>query len=138
MVTYAFDDYDMWRGAYSVDEFLKLLDSLLDEWKRGLDLIASLDGNETFCELRRFAEVVYVNIKSMAVQTRYNLARDNGELDEIPALLEEEGRLARRLYALAASDSRIGYEASNHYYFTENSFIEKIICLDRLEREFCK
>ncbi len=136
MVTYAYDDYNAWRGTYSVEEFLSLLDSLLDEWEQGLDMIAALDGNEAFCELRRFAEVVYVNIKSMAVQTRYNVARDEGRRADIPALLCEEGKLARRLYALAASDSRIGYEASNHYYFTQNNFIEKIICLDRLEREF--
>ena len=136
MVTYAFDDYNAWRGTYTTEKFLDLLDSLLDEWGRGLDIIASLDGNESFCELRRFAEVVYVNIKSMAVQTRYNLARDEGRLGEIPALLKEEGRLARRLYALAAEDSRIGYEASNHYYFTQNNFLEKLINLDLLEKEF--
>lgn len=136
MVTYAYDDYNAWRGTYSVEEFLSLLDSLLREWKKGLDIIESLDGNSAFCELRRFAEVVYVNIKSMAVQTRYNVARDGGRFDEIPALLSEEGRLARQLYALAASDSRIGYEASNHYYFTQNNFIEKIINLDKMEKEF--
>jgi hypothetical protein len=136
MVTYAYDDYNMWRGTYSVDEFLSLLDSLLAEWKKGLDIIVSLDGNEAFSELCRFAEVVYVNIKSMAVQTRYNLARDNGKFDEIPALLEEEGRLARKLYALAAGDARIGYEASNHYYFTQNNFLEKLINLDKLTRYF--
>ena len=136
MVTYAHDDYNAWRGTYSIEEFLKLLDSLLDEWRKGLDIIGSLDGNEAFRELCRFAEVVYVNIKSMAVQTRYNVARDEGKQDEIPALLCEEGRLARRLYALAAEDARIGYEASNHYYFTQNNFIEKIICLDRLTKDF--
>ena len=136
MVTYAYDDYNAWRGTYSVEDFLALLDSLLDEWKKGLDIIDSLDGNEAFRELRNFAEVVYVNIKSMAVQTRYNVARDEGKQDEIPALLCEEGRLARRLYALAAEDARIGYEASNHYYFTQNNFIEKIICLDRLTKDF--
>ena len=135
MVTYAYDDYNAWRGTYSVEEFLSLLDSLLEEWEKGLDIIKSLDGNERFCELRSFAEVVYVNIKSMAVQTRYNMARDCGEIDKIPALLEEEGRLARRLYALAASDARIGYEASNHYYFTQNNFLEKLINLDKLTRE---
>ena len=67
MVTYAYDDYNAWRGTYSVEEFLSLLDSLLREWKKGLDIIESLDGNSAFCELRRFAEVVYVNIKSMAL-----------------------------------------------------------------------
>ena len=136
MVTYAYDDYNAWRGTYSIEEFLSLLDSLLDEWKLGLDILDSLEGNECFCELRRFAEVVYINIKSMAVQTRYNLARDEGRSSEIPALLKEEGMLARRLYALAAEDSRIGYEASNHYYFTQNNFLEKIINLDILEKEF--
>ena len=136
MVTYAYDDYNAWRGTYTVDEFLSLLDSLLDEWKQGLNIIDSLDGNEAFCERRRFAEVVYINIKSMAVQTRYNVARDEGRADEIRALLDEEGRLTRRLYALAAEDARIGYEASNHYYFTQNNFIEKIICLDRLIKDF--
>lgn len=136
MVTYAYDDYNAWRGTYSVEDFLALLDSLLDEWKKGLDIIDSLDGNEAFRELRNFAEVVYVNIKSMAVQTRYNVARDEGKQDEIPALLCEEGSLTRRLYALAAEDARIGYEASNHYYFTQNNFIEKIICLDRLTKDF--
>lgn len=138
MVTYAHDNYDDWRGTYSLDEFLSLLDKLLDDWGQGLELLDSLDGNEAFCELRRFADVVYVNIKSMAIQTRYNVARDKGRLQEIPSLLEEEGRLARRLYALAAEDARIGYEASNHYYFTQNNFLEKLICLDRLEKEFCK
>ncbi len=136
MVTYAFDDYNAWRGTYTVEEFLSLLDSLLCEWKKGLDLLCGIKGNVHFDELLRFAKVVYVNIKSMAVQTRYNLARDEGRKDEIPALLAEEGRLARQLYALAASDSRIGYEASNHYYFTQNNFIEKIINLDKMEKEF--
>ena len=136
MVTYAFDDYNAWRGTYSVEEFLALLDALLSDWKKGLDILDPLEGNESFCELKRFAEVVYVNIKSMAVQTRYNTARDEGRRDDIPALLKEEGTLARRLYALAAQDSRIGYEASNHYYFTQNNFLEKMINLDRVERAF--
>lgn len=136
MVTYAFDDYDAWRGTYSVDKFLSLLDSLLVEWKKGLDILDSLDGNRSFLELRNFAEVVFINIKSMAVQTRYNVARDSGRREDIPRLIEEEGKLARRLYSIAASDSRIGYEASNHYYFTQNNFIEKLINLEKLRSLF--
>ena len=136
MVTYAFDDYNAWKGTYSLEEYLFLLENLLDDWGHGLELLCGLDGNDAFCELVRFAEVIYVNLKSTVVQTRYNVARDTGKIDEIPALLEEEGRLARRLYALAAKDARIGYEASNHYYFTQNNFLEKLICLDRLKRDF--
>ena len=35
-----------------------------------------------------------------------------------------------------AQDSRIGYEASNHYYFTRNDLAEKVInCTFLLEEE---
>ena len=40
-------------------------------------------------------------------------------LDEIEA--------ARRLYALAKRDSRIGYEASNHYFYLPVDLVEKVI-----------
>jgi hypothetical protein len=51
------------------------------------------------------------------------------------AILDEEIRLARSLYDLAASDSRIGYEASNHYYYTAQDLREKVLnCLDLRER----
>ena len=135
MVTFAFDDYNSWRGRSieTNEKFLSALDTLLCEWKKGLDIISELRGNVRFEEFSRFANVVYVNIKSMAVQMRYNIARDEGKIDEIPDLLLEEQELARTLYALASQDSRIGYEASNHYYFTQNNFLEKFINLNRLE-----
>lgn len=132
MVTYAFDDYNTWRGKYSLEEWLALLDTLLAEWKKGLALLDGVQGNAAFEELCRFAEVVYVNLRSMTVQTRYNVARDEGWQDALSAWLAEEKQLTERLYRLAASDARIGYEASNHYYFTQNSFLEKLINLDAL------
>ena len=135
MVTYAHDDYNTWRGKYTLSEWLGLLDSLLGEWKKGLALLEDVVGNTAFCELRRFAEVIYVNLRSAVVQARYNAARDAGEREKLPALLSEEKALTEWLYRLAASDARIGYEASNHYYFTQNSFLEKLINLDLLMRE---
>lgn len=135
MVTYAHDDYNTWRGKYTLNEWLGLLDSLLGEWKKGLALLEDVVGNTAFCELRRFAEVIYVNLRSAVVQARYNAARDADEREKLPALLSEEKELTEWLYRLAASDARIGYEASNHYYFTQNSFLEKLINLDLLMRE---
>lgn len=38
-----------------------------------------------------------------------------------------------RLLALRARDSRLGYEASNHYFYTVNDLIEKCLQLDWLE-----
>ena len=42
-------------------------------------------------------------------------------------ILHEEITLAQRLLAVMNADSRIGFEASNHYYYTRNSIIEKIL-----------
>lgn len=113
-----------------------LLEKLLAEWQRGLALLDGCSGNAATEELIRFARVIYINLRSTVVQTRYNMARDAGQTAAIPALLTEEKSLTEQLYRLAAADARIGYEASNHYYFTANSFLEKFLNLDHLMRIF--
>lgn len=133
MVTYPYDAYRTWCGRYSVEEFLQKQDALLAEWEKGLALLEGREGNAAFTELRRYAEVVYVNLKSMTVQIRYNIARDEGRTADCLTRLAEEDALAHRLYRLAAADARIGYEASNHYYFTRNTFLEKFVNLASLQ-----
>lgn len=132
MVTFPFDDYKAWCGCYSPEEFLELLDKILVDWKKGLAALENIQGNAEFEKLKRYAEVVYVNLKSTAVQIKYNIAREGSNKAEIVKLLEEERALARKLYRLAAADACIGYEASVHYYFTQNHFLEKFINIEQL------
>ena len=40
---------------------------------------------------------------------------------------EAEVATAKELFALARDDSRIGFEASNHYYYVPQDLIEKAI-----------
>lgn len=47
--------------------------------------------------------------------------------EEINSILDEEIGLARGIHAVMLRDSRIGYEASNHYYYTANDMKEKIL-----------
>jgi hypothetical protein len=56
----------------------------------------------------------------------------DGNLSEINAVLDEEIELARRLHAVMLRDSRIGFEASNHYYYTVNDLKEKILNCERI------
>ena len=42
-------------------------------------------------------------------------------------LIEEEIELARTLHEIARQDSRIGFEAANHYSYTPNDLKEKVI-----------
>ncbi len=55
---------------------------------------------------------------------------DGGEwkvTSDIGTILENEADLAKELFELASADSRIGYEASNHYYYLPRDLVEKVI-----------
>ncbi len=133
MVTFPFDDRNSWYGSFDEEEFLSRMGALLEAWEDGLKLLPE-GGNAEYTELRRYAEVVYVSFKSMVVQIRFGKARDNGDRKVALGCICEEEELTRRLYRLASEDARVGYEASNHYYYTQNNFLEKLIDLDQLKR----
>ena len=49
--------------------------------------------------------------------------------------LRNELALAKRLFVIQSRDSRIGFEATNHYFYVPADLIEKIlICRDLLDR----
>ncbi|MCY3776335.1 MAG: hypothetical protein OXH11_10155 [Candidatus Aminicenantes bacterium] len=54
---------------------------------------------------------------------------------EMTAVCRDEIDLARRLYPIARRDSRLGYEASNHYYYRPLDLAEKVLNCDRIIRE---
>ena len=62
--------------------------------------------------------------------------RDVGHDEKIMAeLIRDEERLARRMLKVQQRDSRIGFEASNHYMYGENTLLEKILnCRNLLKK----
>ena len=55
---------------------------------------------------------------------------------ELIAILDREIELARRMFELSSSDSRLGYEASNHYYYVPLDLVEKVINCEDLKTQF--
>ena len=56
-------------------------------------------------------------------------------LEGLESVLRKEISLASRLAALQSADARIGFEASNHYYYRPIDLAEKILnCRDLLDR----
>lgn len=51
------------------------------------------------------------------------------------AIIESERTNVMNMLALRHKDDRIGYEASNHYYYTVNDLIEKLINIDYCKAE---
>ncbi|MBO5412488.1 MAG: hypothetical protein J6A38_05370 [Clostridia bacterium] len=137
MVCYPYDAIEQWKTC-SDEEYENCLERLLAHFERGLELLDTVTRNEALEELRRMAETVYVNLRSELVQFRYTKIKETASYQDVRALIEEERSLTKRLYRLASVDARIGYEASNHYFFTQNSFLEKLVNLAVLEQAFAK
>jgi hypothetical protein len=83
------------------------------------------------------ARTCHTHFESTANQIEFYLLRDEapgasperektirGRLIEIA---ERERELARIQYSVARDESLIGYEASNHYYYTPVDLLEKIL-----------
>jgi hypothetical protein len=91
-------------------------------------------------------EAAAIHFQSTANQARFVQARDklgsaktNAEaapqLASLGTILQQESALARRLHAIQSRDSRIGFEASNQYYYVPADLIEKVLnCRDLLDR----
>ncbi|MCX6905928.1 MAG: hypothetical protein NTW03_21105 [Verrucomicrobia bacterium] len=86
----------------------------------------------------RVAEAAAIHFRSVANQARFVAARravattkSREEIGVQAAILErvlkEEIELARRLHKLQSCDSRIGFEASNQYYYVPSDLAEKVL-----------
>ena len=76
------------------------------------------------------AHTCLCHFSSALNQIRYVRARDAGAPKEVLLpLLEEERRTTQALMALRAADSRLGFEASNHYYYGQRELMEKLLNL---------
>ncbi len=126
---------------------------MADGWKQGLEylqqaLAVTPDTLKPQAEQDlRIAQAARLHFASVANQVRFVLARDmllQNNLDreqrerlqeQIRVLLEDESRLARDLFLLARDDSRIGFEATNHYFYVPLDLVEKLINCDDLRQD---
>lgn len=81
----------------------------------------------------RLANAAYLHFKSAANQIRFTLTRNALLLNSLgPAerescitaiekIAKDEIQIAKQLFTLTRQDSRIGFEASNHYYYFDRS-----------------
>lgn len=139
MVCYAYDDFEHWTQPYPVDIYLSQYEKLLVEWGKGLEVLRG-DSTGKFDELTTFAKGAYAHFKADYLQTKFAKLKRNKEenAEELKGLLQEEKSNAEMLLSLLYEDGRIGFEASNHYYYTDRNLVEKIILMDQLSESLLK
>lgn len=147
MLCYPYDDVNRWRGIYPADIFEEQFRKLSIGWKQGLELLKEAGqvvdkeklGN--FIDLECVALGAYCHFRSAYLQIAFVRLRDcktDEVLQKIIQIIDEEIEIAGTLHDLVLRDSRIGFEASNHYYYTANDLREKVISCEYLRETFKK
>ena len=129
MVGIPYDDLKSWRSIYPAEVFVSQLEKVAGGFESAVAKLraAVAAPPPPLAEELRFAEAAAIHFASVANQCRAVVARDADDSAALLRLCEAEARLATRLHALQSRDSRIGFEASNHYYYTPHDLVEKVI-----------
>jgi cell division protein FtsB len=154
MVGFPYDALDDWRAVYPPEVFVGQLEKVADGFDRSLNELksAAVRTNTTLPAERRaleaeigVAEVAAIHFRSSANQARFVMARRAMTVTKTAAdaashqaclqrFLKEEIKLAQRLHRIQSRDSRIGFEASNQYYYVPVDLAEKVLnCRHLLE-----
>ncbi len=141
MVGFPYDDLKGWRGPYPAGVFATQFELVASGWKAGLAhmaLAVEKAGPSRLADAQaelRFSRAAYLHLRSVANQARFVMARDalatSAERQwiegDIRRILRDEESAAKELFDLTIEDSRIGFEASNHYYYVPQDLMEKVI-----------
>jgi hypothetical protein len=130
MVGFGYDHLPGWRAIYPNDVFIAQLAKTADGFFSAVGRLRSAVAKpgEALAEQIRYAEVAALHWKSVSLQARYVVARDDdAKKAELTVLLREETAVAKRLHELQSADAMIGFEASNQYYYVPLDLVEKVI-----------
>jgi len=147
MIGFPYDDVKGWRGPYPADVFAGQFAKVAAGWEEGiaaLEQAVAKTPPDRAADARAelgFARAALCHFQSVANQVRFTVARDalldkdkslsaaerKERVEEIRRIVHDEIDIARRLFTLARQDSRIGFEASNQYYYLPIDLAEKVI-----------
>ena len=154
MIGFPYDDLESWRAVYPAEVYVGQFDKVASgferavaDLKRAFESVASTLSpaqSQAGREELGVAEAAALHFRTTANQARFYLLRNalgkaasSDEKRSIHArmkeILQSEILLARRLQSIQSNDSRIGFEASNQYYYIGVDLGEKVLnCQDLL------
>src|SRR5690606_216741 len=128
MILFPQDAYKSWSGAYPPDVVRAQFRKMAEKWRVGIEKLERLAGKVPAAKRKGAARELAIaktclhHFESTANQIEFYLLRDG---EDTPAarkrmaeIARSERELARLQFFVARGESLIGYEASNHYYYT--------------------
>ena len=136
MTCFCYDDIESWRGVYPAEIYEKQLMLLFTKWKEGAELIKDMPD----CDFKYMAQACLAIFSSCVNQVRFIRLRDENKeenKEEIRRILENETENAENMYSVMQKCPAIGFEAANHYYYTQAMMLEKILNCKYLIEKLC-
>lgn len=150
MVCFPYDGLARWSAPFPPEVYADQFQKIADAFARGYqhleqaaelapadqqaftqnDLSVAHAAQLHFASVAQQARFIDARNRLAAAQTDTEKAQYQAEARET---LDQEIKTAIRLYPIAATDSRIGYEASNHYFYVPQDLIEKVINCEHLK-----
>ena len=141
MIGFPYDDLHKWRANYPADIYEEQYRKLVTGWNAGVQMLKQHYGcQKEFDELIVMAEAAQCHFESAYHHVCFCNRRDKAgttaaDRKEMLAIVQEEMETVQRIMELRKKDSRIGYESSNHYFYTVQDLKEKLINLVYCEQE---
>ncbi len=137
MTCFPYDDLKTWRAVFPEDVFENQFKIITDEWRRAINIMEAYKGekNEAFDELCDMMLGSYVHYMTNLNLTRFvrrrNECLERGFTDAdyayiLDVLACEEENVVTTI-KLQSRESRLGFEAANHYCFTRQDLTEKLL-----------
>jgi hypothetical protein len=155
MVGFPYDDLNAWRAVYPPQVFTEQFEKVAQGFSSASKDLARTQRDATGIigvERKRFraelsvTKAAELHFRSVVNQARFVIARSalgkatdalaaTEQIAILQRLLEDEIELAKELHRVHSLDSRVGFEATNHYYYVPVDLVEKVInCRDLLDR----
>lgn len=138
MTCFSYDDIESWRSIYPADILEDQFKKVSEQWRNGLNIL-----DENMGELYDIAYVSYSLFRSSYNQIKFIRLRDKylhsgfKEIaDELAAVVSEEKEIAVKVYEIMLRRPEIGFEAANHYYYSTQTVLEKIVNCEFLIRYY--
>jgi hypothetical protein len=111
--------------------------SALKELTAASNLILETE-RDLYVEILSMAQGAFAHLQSTYLQVCFIRRRNAGDVDGMKKYAHAELENTLALYALMRRDSRVGFECSNHYYYSLQSILEKIVNCETILTELDK
>jgi len=141
MIGFPYDDIEGWRAIYPVEIYESQMQKTAAGMEDALEYFYKINKtdkiegpeNALLGEITVNAEAAFCHMSSACNHIGFVRARNAKDYAGMKKAASDERKIVTRLIELRQKDPRIGFEASNHYFYSLQNLREKLINLDWLE-----